>query len=765
MPDPCVSARVPKKQRSRPCFVCANCRRRKVGCDKLHPCTRCVKSNIADTCAYITSPSDQGTNSPTLFTIPFINDERNNFEEYIPPLNSTYTLLESENHDLRSKRLKNKLFNYKSRVFKKALFSEDQDHNVTYYSPLTYDAIFDNNKPFAKFQSMFPYLEDLKEEVRSRKEMKEISSREIMILSTVFHEAEILGFINNYLIPNLLAINERILFFDSDLKIGPFNSFLPVITIYNKFNECFMEDNGIIRFKNKKLVSDYAIVASALAIVRVVVLSTCHDNNVTFNTQLTIEYDTLSDSILRFLSISSFRTKPTFDALLAIMIFRTSYFICDFVSVNSNAKLFFELAIEMCFKLGIHVKCTAINGYTEEEVITVWNNLQFIDGAVSIHTGEMLKIDYKYCVPNLYNYWEPMVLYVRRLSDMFLDANPISINEMLEMVDSAAKLLTIFKPFEDILNDKQYGPVQYMFSLVMKCNFIMWYQLLLFKLRLNIDELYHFPFDICRADVEIISSIKLKIEILLFNSFFLTFEILKKIANEDIPMKQQSMKVMLMMKLIFSSFINAGNKIIFCQLSIFAKDRQVYFHQQKQQNYKSIGILESETFMIGEIDKIRTDDLVFQYMASYRNSISEISSYLMDFYSAFCNKNVLLLGGTLALNFKMMLFICSLIKNVLDYKHDMQIKNPSFDFQLSDWKYVVDKTTFLVSSQNLGTVDNTPAEKENALLSQKQNAWAFLQDEKFKGTLDEMAPVLISDDKSLSDLTSEEAEFYSIFFS
>lgn len=757
MSDIYTIKRIGKSSVSRPSLVCTNCRRRKVGCDKLQPCTRCVKSNLAFSCRYTTTNNDNGISKP----ISPINKEFSQQRRLDNSLCTAKTIdikHLSADTTQQNTRQNNIFFNYRSLAFKKPSFTEDKDHNITYCSPLSDESTFNNNKPFVKFESMFPYLDDLKEETRRQKEENELSSREILILNTVFNEAEVLGFINNFIIPNFEAINERIYYFNSDLKTGPFNSFLPVLTIYKKFNQCFRFENGKIIFQKKTGLSDYAEIAVALALVRVVILSTRHGNSVIFKTQLNIKYDTLSDSVLRFVSISSFRSKPTFDALLAIMIFRTSYFICDYVSINSNAKIFFELAIEMCFKLGVHVNCGAINGYTEDEVKSVWNDLQFIDGVVSIHTGEMLKLDYRYCIPNLYDYWEPIILYVRKLSDLFLSTRPISLNELLEMVDAVAHLLPIFKPFDKILDDTQYGPVQYLFSLTIKCDFIICYQILLFKIRLNIDELYNFPMEATAADIALIDEIKQKTEIQLFNSFFLTFEMMKKIANGDISLKHQSLKIMGMMKLFFSRFITTGNKI--CQLCIFSRDQPVQFKGFDSHNDRGISLAESEAFMRKEIDMISPRDYIFQVAAFYRNSISAISDYLMNFYHCVSNKSILLQGGTLALNFKVMLFICSLIKNLLDYRHNM---NSPSNFQHSDWNNVVQKTTDMVSSQN-NLAESRSEKHDQPEALQGNSSWAFLQDEEFKETLDGMVPALIPDVEKIGGFTPEDAQLYNIFF-
>ncbi|CAK7197538.1 hypothetical protein SEUCBS139899_000186 [Sporothrix eucalyptigena] len=48
---------VKAQKRNRRVFVCIPCHRRKLKCDKLLPCSRCVAAEIADECTYMPPPS------------------------------------------------------------------------------------------------------------------------------------------------------------------------------------------------------------------------------------------------------------------------------------------------------------------------------------------------------------------------------------------------------------------------------------------------------------------------------------------------------------------------------------------------------------------------------------------------------------------------------------------------------------------------------------------------------------------------------------
>jgi hypothetical protein len=47
-----MAENINKPRRQRAILSCNDCRRRKLKCDRLDPCNRCIKGGIADTCAY-----------------------------------------------------------------------------------------------------------------------------------------------------------------------------------------------------------------------------------------------------------------------------------------------------------------------------------------------------------------------------------------------------------------------------------------------------------------------------------------------------------------------------------------------------------------------------------------------------------------------------------------------------------------------------------------------------------------------------------------
>lgn len=63
-----------KIKRPRPSLVCENCKRKKIMCDKLQPCTQCVKAKLTVTCSYTARPVQKENDNSNL---PYVSSAKN----------------------------------------------------------------------------------------------------------------------------------------------------------------------------------------------------------------------------------------------------------------------------------------------------------------------------------------------------------------------------------------------------------------------------------------------------------------------------------------------------------------------------------------------------------------------------------------------------------------------------------------------------------------------------------------------------------------
>lgn len=699
------------KKNNRPSLVCYNCRRRKIKCDRKTPCTRCVKANLVETCSYDSTIYLNGL---------LCDDLSNDVTSENEFTGDSYTRADSE------------LFNFASLEFKKPLFIKDGETS-SYLSPITVDAIFSNNEQFVRFKSMIPNLFTSQEKSKYSKDLQNTSEKELQQLYGIYTESEMVELINQYITPNLNAIVERIDCFNGEIKTGCI--YLPVSNMIKSFKSFFVKD-----FKNTDnyilcrtpIKSDFAIFATIIGIVRVISATTEYDNNARFHYQLNMDRSIMSKIAIKSLSFADYRGRPTFNLMLGFLTNRLFYFILDAVTVNSNADIFFNISLEIAFKLGIHIRCDQIEDYTEDEVIGVWNVLQFIDAISSIHLGTILKVDYRHCVPRLYNYWEPIILYFRKLSLTFISIYPISINTIIDLSDSAAKLLSIFRPYDELLNSQPAGPANYLFSIVMKSDFVICYQLLLLLLRLSIDDVSKLPIKCNKRDLELISEIKEKAECQLFYSLILTFSLIKNISNGKISHYTQSMQLTVSLRLLFSKFMKIGNKLLFFYLSTsngltsnpYVPNFDGSGFTVDTHEFGDISLREAESYLSLDFDSINIQDRQTQKMRHMKSSLPGLCKFLMEFYTSVSSTNSLIKTGKFIIHFKFLLFICILLKNAYIHREYCSTVNVNFHFKYEDWKHVIEKTTqhFTGNFEDFST--NNKFHNELRLLSPE---WEFME--------------------------------------
>lgn len=659
-----------------------------------------------------------------------INNDGNNVKEFFKKSIGD----KQDLNPVSSNKENSELFNYLTLQFKKPLFIRDGD-SVQYLSPISLKAIFSNNKHYVKFRSMMPFLfnDDEKDDYK----MKEIFNQELKIFNEIYSKDQINNLLIKLILPNVDAIIERLKYFEQNVKniitsvLIPFPKLKEIINKYfilkdNKEYIFLSPNDSLINFK-----TEYSIFGNIFGILQIVTILTKSDKNVKFQYELNLNNNEFGYAALKCMCFADFKNRPTFELLLGFLIYRMKYYILDSISINKNSSIIFKIMLEIAFNLGIHIKCDHILNYSEEIVRSTWNILQFTDAIISLYTGESLKIDYKYCIPRLYEYWEPIVLYLRNVITTFNSTDPISLNMIIDLANSSAKLLYVFQPFNELLNDKICSPVQYSLSILIKGDFVICYQLLLFILRLSIDEINQLPIKINENEIKLINELKIKIECHLFYSLFLTFELMKKIISGNMLFFDQSTRLTISLRLLFSRFMIIGNKIIFCYLSVFNSNNFTKsilmpineFEKEKENfnnnfnynfnydfnfNLKSksdskfsdILLIESENYLCKGLDGIDINDKEFKKMGKLMKSLPDLSDYLFEFYLIVSSKREIILSGKFKFCFKFLLYICLLLKNVYEFEIYLNnsfnknlIKEDYNNKKMEYWKFLIDKTT------------------------------------------------------------------------
>jgi hypothetical protein len=756
------------RKNNRPSLVCTNCRRRKVKCDRKLPCTRCVKSKLTDTCSY-----DSILDFNALIDGDCNNLSSNLNDNYDNIINNNDNIDDNNNDnnsnnnnidiDINSDTARNSfesnstsaytrydspLFNYKTLEYKKPLFTKD-DNSVSYESPLTLDSISNNNLQFSKFRNIMSYLFASKEIDVYSKKLHDDSNLELKLLYDIYSKETIDEYVEHIILPNINAVNERLFYFNRDLKNKTLCVLLPVDDLIALFNKIIIPDINnpgtfIYNHNELKNKTDYSIFACILGILRVVLTITEYDETIKFNYKLNINYEKLTELTLKFLSFSNYKLKPNFNLLLGFLLYRMSYFLTDSVVVNSNAGIFFDISVNIAYKLGIHIDCNQIKGTDEDLVRGVWNLLQLIDSITGVHTGELSKIDYRYCVPSLYEHIEPFVLFFRQIVSLLNSVSPISLNDIIELAETSSRLLSVFKNFNELLFSEPKGPIENLFSIVLKSDLIICFQTLLLVLRFSIDDINKkVSIKINDQDLLLVEEYKERTEIQLFYTLVLSFDLIRKVSNGKMSNYLQSVRLTISLRLLFSKFLAINNKIIFSYLSVFKrhqlKDKLVFKNNINNNNnnniykkFSDITLQDTETYILKGLDNICKSDTQFENMAELMTSLPLLSDYLMEFYISISDKTVLILSGRFSIHFKILLFLCILLKNTHEYIELKSHEIENYHFKFEDWKQVMDNTTSFFTHADNDTNGINQMDNELRFFG---SDWDFLQSAEIQDTL------------------------------
>lgn len=705
------------RKTGRPSQVCTNCRRKKVKCNRRTPCDKCIKSNLIDSCSY--GPKDYS------FSVNDPSPGSQYLEERVFHPSTTTEAnddndLNNESPDTPLSRQTSTLFNYQSMEFKKPLFVKKGNRGVEFKSPLSLESIFSNNKQFVKFRSLMPFLFNVEARDSYDEKQKIVSEKELQIYAMTHTQQDIVDLVRTYIVPNGKEVRECLQRFGTELAAGTNYVILPGSVAYAYINRTI----DMNRFCDETYMCSFAsdpekavCFGMIFIILKAVTSITQFEENDKVRNMIGIGPEAITECALLCMSVVRSLGEPTFDELLALLLYRLLYFLNDSVSEHSNATLVMGSVMKLTYHFGIHIRCDHIEGYSEQEVTGIWNVIQFIDAVTSVYEGTLLTIDYRYCIPRLFEYWEPIVLYLRNLVAMFSSVSPISLNEIIDLATSATKLFSVFQTFDCLLNDEVHGPMKYLFSLIVKSDFVVCYQTLMLCLRLSLDEIDRLPYSPTEQELKMVNEMKVKIECQLLYSIILTCGIIKKVTSGEIPHEIERVQLMVAMRVLFSKFMDVTNNVIFSYLSVF--NGRGKGNALVAERYTDITMHQAEETLSKDIDSLSLHDLDSQRMIHLMQSVPRLNEYLIDVYLSVTDRNIIFAQTKFDTHFKFLVFVSRLLQNVYEYADKHQTNASDVAFKSDYWKRIIDETTgyFLKNGSVLspeGQIDHSAEYKDIA---------------------------------------------------
>ncbi|KAG7893189.1 hypothetical protein KL905_002768 [Ogataea polymorpha] len=426
--NPPESTMKSQKRRNRPSFVCINCKKKKIKCDKKLPCSNCLKSHLADSCHYRHSPAkyprlkdDLGRESPFEKQNPlqrgtltqqlplFLNyssSRSSNVSSDLEALRESRSLrtgrregpsLQTDVEELKSKVvfLEEALRNKNEQLHRddSSLNTENDGSNSVFSmksSKLKLNCIYAKKSRFLAFgfasfrtsiahqKEMTFFLHQFIDRLtQERKHWK--NSRRIPSKSTIFglkgDEKRFAQEIEAKILRHYTAMLHLIDYFDQHLNNFLMNQLIDIIQVKSHFHTMFVRDeHGKVHFVKPEKSYEYPNLAIIFAIVKISVIFinykelSEHRDKPLFDLR---ESSTIFDECCQAaLNLSRFDQKQNINVLLALLLRRLSllYSAVDGDGGDgANLLPVIHTAVSTALQMGLHRSLDSINAISGKE--------------------------------------------------------------------------------------------------------------------------------------------------------------------------------------------------------------------------------------------------------------------------------------------------------------------------------------------------------------------------------------------------------------
>lgn len=448
----------PKKKRNRKCSVCVECRKKKIRCDRAQPCLNCVKAGLE--CLYV-APEGKEMLQPMLPTPKSVADETE-LTAQIKSLKKEVERLQAKN-DQANSILDVKLSSIKKTTVlgtpESLIFHGPSSHFAPFFGQFT-------KYPLEIFMTKI-YYETIIRESRQWLKTHDRTGNQLHKLYSgpVFTEEQLVEQINNIILPNVPAIQERLLYVQTDLNPLLYHAFMPMSMVLREFVTFFPESST--RFVPPRENYKYGYLALIVWLTYLAIIFTRYNSvKDRFLYKLTCDTQDLVDLGFTLIRHSNIMQNRTQVLLLVIVVIHSTLFDYNSTEIDIHGTLHgttaypvFQLLLNMCFQMGMHRDLngskdrvyvmrmpqeTRNNSMSHWQCKSFWNYMQLMDATYSQSLGTPLLIDYNYCdglSPLLFSLrhdqkWLDGLNLLRHNCKVMNSVHDISINEAVSMVDA-----------------------------------------------------------------------------------------------------------------------------------------------------------------------------------------------------------------------------------------------------------------------------------------------------------------------------------------
>lgn len=399
------------RRRNRKHTVCNECRRRKVKCDKKHPCSRCVQAHLK--CSYLLNSmrkviSDRSS-SPEYGL--FMKDAYSQLEHRMADLEQQIVNIRKASADMPNGQEAGDILDWKIPGLKKAVVALGAPY-FFFLGPSCRAWLIYSMPMFRNYLSRLK-LTMLEE--RNKWLRKHDSPASLCILDSVYDAKNVLNAAFQLISSNRNAFEEHICYFEANLNTMIFFGFVPMDMVHHRFRQYFGDTTHpkyTAQLPEEKCYT-YSDISLIVAVVYLATVFTQHEDMRLFKYPLIPRTTELSTLAFKLLSLSKFRNHASYIGLVALIILSKGLFVFENAEgTHQELESYptFQVCLNSCYQLGVHSDFSTTLKFvyhnqeesrsrllSDSQLKKIWNYIREEDAFYSVMMGYPLLISYDFC--------------------------------------------------------------------------------------------------------------------------------------------------------------------------------------------------------------------------------------------------------------------------------------------------------------------------------------------------------------------------------
>lgn len=589
-----------------------------------------------------------------------------------------------------------KLLMYKKPLIEK-LRQPDGTSLAKFHQPFTHYAIFNSNR-------YHRHLATLLDSIGTALNDEKINSTPVLAhLQTVYSDPiDINKLVQAVIVDQYPGFCERLDAFESLLSKSFYSNTLPVDTVMRRFSQMFtVQLDGAAHFNIPELKFQYSWVSLFASIVHAV----CTFTKTTAMFEYCFDPTHIQELYLKALAYSDYKKSPCSGSLLALWALRNNMFLNEatngVIKVEADALGLLRDIIDVCHMLGIHIQCNIFEdeGISEQCITILWNWIQLVDSILAAQYGTMPLVNYESCVPHLTESFKPIIVLFRYVAEVFNTSHPISITDMVSVLDIVSEYVTKLPAFDKFeIAGQSFGAAKTWVKLTKAC-LISVLQSILFKIKQSCEMLkLESDLELTEADIELVDGLIERCDFQSTCIVIFSFRLMSCAIKLNPEWSLEEPGPLLILRVSFSRFVSQAYHYIISHLShmnLLGNASETFQGPEwKLQQLENNSITDLEAYLFRPMHLVdNQNDPMMANLVSIFNDLPTLLEMLWTFYKQGNEEPDLANSVMLQTQLQFLFSICLLLQTVNERKAEQEFFQPGQEWRIDaqDWKAIVEE--------------------------------------------------------------------------